>query len=196
MTDQFGNAALRVSSVSDHSSIYGPGRRYVIWVQGCSLGCVGCWNKGMWPADGGSEVRVDDLVSSISGVDGVEGVTILGGEPLEQAAAVLELIGAVRSLGLTVMLYSGYEENELDLIQTACVESSDIVILGRYVAALRDTSLRWRGSSNQEVRLASEAYAGLEIEEVNEVEISIAPDGNISMTGYPNAVLRRVVKDL
>lgn len=196
MTQQLGNATLRISSVREHSSIYGPGSRYVIWVQGCSLGCVGCWNKELWPADGGSEVRVDELISTITQVDGIEGVTILGGEPLEQAAPMLELVRGVRSLGLTVMLYSGYEESELDTIQMACVESSDIVILGRYVAALRDTSLRWRGSSNQEVRLVSEAYAGLEIEEANEVEITITPDGRISMVGYPNAALRRAIKDI
>jgi anaerobic ribonucleoside-triphosphate reductase activating protein len=196
MTNQSGNATLRVSSVMKHSSIYGPGSRYVIWVQGCSLGCVGCWNQELWPADGGSEIRVDELISNITQVDGIEGVTILGGEPLEQAASMLELVRGVRSLGLTVMLYSGYEESELDTIQTACVESSDIVILGRYVAALRDTSLRWRGSSNQEVRLVSEAYVGLKIEEANEVEITISPDGRISMVGYPNAALRRAIKDL
>ena len=196
MTNQSGNATLRVSSVMKHSSIYGPGSRYVIWVQGCSLGCVGCWNQELWPADGGSEIRVDELISNITQVAGIEGVTILGGEPLEQAASMLELVRGVRSLGLTVMLYSGYEESELDTIQTACVESSDIVILGRYVAALRDTSLRWRGSSNQEVRLVSEAYVGLKIEEANEVEITISPDGRISMVGYPNAALRRAIKDL
>ena len=196
MTNQSGNATLRVSSVMKHSSIYGPGSRYVIWVQGCSLGCVGCWNQELWPADGGSEIRVDELISNITQVDGIEGVTILGGEPLEQAASMLELVRGVRSLGLTVMLYSGYEESELDTIQTACVESSDIVILGRYVAALRDTSLRWRGSSNQEVRLVSEAYVGLKIEEANEVEITISPDGRISMVGYPNAALRMAIKDL
>lgn len=196
MTDKSSNATLRVSSMSECSSIYGPGSRYVIWVQGCSLGCVGCWNKELWPADGGSEIRVDELISNITQVDGIEGITILGGEPLEQAPSMLELVRGVRSFGLTVMLYSGYEESELDTIQTACVESSDIVILGRYVAALRDTSLRWRGSSNQEVRLVSEAYAGLEIEEANEVEITITPEGRISMVGYPNAALRRAIKEL
>jgi anaerobic ribonucleoside-triphosphate reductase activating protein len=196
MKKQSGNATLRVSSVMENSSIYGPGSRYVIWVQGCSLGCVGCWNQKLWPTAGGNEVRVDDMVLSISRVDGIEGVTILGGEPLEQAAPMLKLLREVRSLGLTVMLYSGYEESELDTIQTACVESSDIVILGRYIAALRDTSMRWRGSSNQEVRLVSEAYAGLEIEEANEVEITITVDGRISMVGYPNAALRMAIKDL
>jgi hypothetical protein len=44
--------------------------------------------------------------------------------------------------------------------------------------------------------LVSEAYVGLKIEEANEVEITISPDGRISMVGYPNAALRRAIKDL
>jgi len=188
--------SLRLSGTVDTSMIYGPGRRFVIWVQGCSLGCPGCWNIELWPAEGGHSVSVSDLLTEISKAGGIEGVTILGGEPLEQAKSVLSLIRGIREMDLTVMLYSGFEEHELDDTQKDCVESSDIVILGRYVSSLRDTALRWRGSSNQVIKMVSDAYQGLEIEERNEVEVIIDKDGSLTLLGYPSAEVRSWIKEI
>ena len=88
------------------------------------------------------------------------------------------------------------EENELNEIQLECVNSSDIVIMGRYVASLRDTGLRWRGSSNQEIRMISDVYENLEIHEQEEVEITISHDGEVSMAGYPKRWLLKVLNEL
>jgi anaerobic ribonucleoside-triphosphate reductase activating protein len=132
------------------------------------------------------------LVSEIASADEIEGITILGGEPLEQPEPVLELIQSAKQMGLTTMLYTGYEEEELNGIQLECVNSSDVVIMGRYVASLRDVGLRWRGSSNQEIRMVSDVYKDMEILEQEEVEITIDPHGGISMAGYPQRWLLRV----
>jgi anaerobic ribonucleoside-triphosphate reductase activating protein len=193
--EEYGDS-LRISGTVETSMIYGPGRRFVIWVQGCSLGCSGCWNVELWPAEGGHSVSVIDLLKEISKVDGIEGVTILGGEPLEQANSMLSLIRSIREMGLTVMLYSGFEEHELDDTQKDCVEFSDIVILGRYVSSLRDTSLRWRGSSNQVIKMVSDVYQGLEIEERNEVEVIVDKDGSITLLGYPSAEVRSWIQGI
>ena len=150
----------------------------------------------MWPAEGGHEVSVADLLCEIADAEGAEGITILGGEPLEQAEPVLALIRGAREIGLTVMLYSGFEEHELDETQRECVESSDIVVLGRYVASLRDTSLRWRGSSNQVIRMVSEAYRGIEVEERNEVEVIVGEDGSLTVLGYPGPEVRSWVRGI
>jgi anaerobic ribonucleoside-triphosphate reductase activating protein len=139
---------------------------------------------------------VDELVLEIAEGDGIEGVTILGGEPLEQPDSVLAVIQAVKEKGLTVMLYTGYEEEELRGAQRECVSFSDIVIMGRYVASLRDTNLRWRGSANQEIRVVSDAYDGLVVEERGEVEITVEPDGGVSMAGYPERWLLKVLEGL
>ena len=187
---------IRLSNTLSSSEIYGPGKRYVIWVQGCSLECPGCWNKELWSDEGGYLANVEDLILDISSTDGIEGITILGGEPLEQSASVFEIIKSSRDLGLTVMLYTGYEIHELNNSQLDCLNSSDIVIMGRYVASLRDTKLRWRGSSNQKIEILSEIYRGLEIEEREEVEITIDPDGKISMAGYPKRWLLKVLEEL
>ena len=196
LPDGRGVPPLSLAGTVDSSLIYGPGRRFVIWVQGCSLGCPGCWNVEMWPAEGGHEVSVADLLCEIADAEGAEGITILGGEPLEQAEPVLALIRGAREMGLTVMLYSGFEEHELDETQRECVESSDIAVLGRYVASLRDTSLRWRGSSNQVIRMVSDAYRGIEVEERNEVEVIVGEDGSLTVLGYPGPEVRSWVRGI
>ena len=117
---------------------------------------------------------------------GDEGVTLLGGEPLEQSDAIFVLLNRINDLGLSIFLYSGFEENELNEKQRSCVEISDIVVLGRYVEELRDTTLRWRGSSNQSLHFPSNRYADMEFEEQNEVEVRLDEDGTIQIIGYPD----------
>ena len=190
------NDVIRLGDTLSSSQIYGPGKRFVIWVQGCSLECPGCWNKEFQTTESGYELEVSELISIISSTNEIEGITILGGEPLEQPEATLILIQSVKRIGLTVMLYTGYEEDEMTDLQLECVYASDIVIMGRYVSSMRDTTLRWRGSSNQEIKILSEAYKDIEIEEREEVEITIDRNGTISMAGYPQKWLINVLNDL
>jgi anaerobic ribonucleoside-triphosphate reductase activating protein len=70
------------------------------------------------------------------------------------------------------------------------------VVLGRYVASLRDTSLRWRGSSNQVIRMVSDAYRGIEVEERNEVEVIVGEDGSLTVLGYPCPEVRSWVRGI
>jgi len=187
---------IRLADKLPSSQIYGPGHRFVIWVQGCSLECPGCWNRDFWSVEAGYTMDVDLLISEISDTDDINGITILGGEPLEQPESVLKLIQSVKKIGLTVMLYSGYEENELNELQLKCLNSSDIVIMGRYVASLRDTGLRWRGSSNQKIKMISDVYQNIDINEQEEVEITIGQDGKVSLAGYPQKWLLDALNDI
>jgi anaerobic ribonucleoside-triphosphate reductase activating protein len=180
---------LRVGNISEHSTIYGPGVRFVIWTQGCTLACKGCWNKQFW-AKSGTKMKVNSLIAQIASTEGIEGITLLGGEPLQQAEPVLKIIQAVQKLGLSVFLYTGYDVEEFDKTMQACFDNSDIAITGRYIQEKRDTSLRWRGSTNQIVHTQSEFYNNLLFEERNEVEFVISEDGIVSMFGYPDEELR------
>ena len=103
------------------------------WVQGCTLGCKGCWNEETWEHGIGETVTLEELKSSIQEAGNIEGITILGGEPLQQKIPVLNLIKYVKTIGLTVMLYTGYQKKEFDDIMWECYNSSDLVISGRYV---------------------------------------------------------------
>ena len=180
--------SLNVARVLDRTQIYGPGWRTAIWVQGCSLACPGCWNEELWPKKGGEYIPIVDLIDRITSNDLVEGVTFLGGEPLQQAESLLVLIQAVKDAGKSVFLYTGYELDELDEIQSKCMDLADIAITGRYQQENRDLHLTWRGSSNQNVRFLSDRYSPEVMgEEVRELEVHIKKDGSMAVFGYPTA---------
>ena len=70
-----------------------------------------------------------------------------------------------------------------------CFDLSDIAVTGRFVHKLRDTSLRWRGSSNQQVHWISDVYDNSVLQEQTEVECHILPNGEIRMVGYAETEL-------
>jgi len=188
---------LRLHAIEHHSLIYGPGVRFIIWVQGCTLACKGCWNKETWPEDDGSWKDLDWIMGQIRSSAPLEGITLLGGEPLQQTPAVLNLIKKVKEEGMSVFLYTGYEKHEFDEAMTACYDLSDIVVTGRYVASSRNTSLRWRGSTNQEVNFPTERYRGMEFEDGTDVEISIDHDtGLVTVLGYPDPPLLAEIRQV
>ena len=95
---------LRLANFVNRTEIYGPGMRSAIWVQGCTLACKGCWNTHMWSKKGGKVHSVVELHGQLMQIEDIEGITLLGGEPLEQSKAVLELIKLQKTAGRTVML--------------------------------------------------------------------------------------------
>ncbi len=188
-----GGGEIRVAKIIPRSSIYGPGRRVVIWVQGCSLGCEGCWNEDLWPFKGGESISIDSIIESIDS-DEIEGITILGGEPLQQPKSTLELINKARSAGLSTMLYTGFEPHELSGPASKALLLSDIAVVGRYRESERDIGLRWRGSANQRVLILSERYADLKLDEMNEVEVHMDEEGRVEFVGYPTMCLNRDIE--
>ena len=188
---------INIHSLEPRSTIYGPGERFIIWVQGCTLACKGCWNVETWDANNGQKMDVSKLLRLVQDEEDLEGITILGGEPLQQAPVVLELINSVRSTGLSIFLYTGYEIEEFDETMQDCFDKSDIVITGRYVNELRNTGLRWRGSENQQIHFPTERYQGMEIIDGTDVEILIDQDtGLITVLGYPDPQLLREIREL
>lgn len=149
---------LRVSRIHYPVTALGPGRRLGVWVQGCPLACRGCMSRDTWSADGGTEVAVEELVAAWRDavVDGAEGLTVSGGEPLAQPAAVAGFLAAAGEIGaaagreLDILLYTGYERDELGAAERAVVELADAVVTGRFDVA-RPTDLIWRGSANQQL---------------------------------------------
>ena len=77
---------LRVAAVVPDTSAEGPGRRWALWVQGCSIRCAGCCNPEMFDERRGRQVERGALVAEITDARrrGVEGVTFLGGEPFDE----------------------------------------------------------------------------------------------------------------
>ena len=188
---------INVHNVVESSMIYGPGKRWVLWTQGCTLGCKGCWNTQTWSKKNGETWSISQLLESISSQEDIEGITILGGEPFQQLDGIAELIKSVKQLGLTVMLYTGYEKAEFNDLMWQCFNSSDLVIAGRYREELRDVGLVWRGSINQILESPSGYYDVTIFEESQEIEVHIDHETNeVTLTGYPDIEIVEMIKQL
>ena len=180
---------LRLAAFLERSAVNGPGLRAVVWAQGCSRRCPGCFNPGMLDFDGGQDVAVAELAEKILALGDIDGITLSGGEPLAQAGALAELAAAVRRRGLNVVLFTGYTAAELTAVtdpdQRKLLESVDMAIAGPYRQDL-PVKRYLCGSDNQELlfftdvlRQHPDVLAG----DDPVVEFSIGPDGKVCVSG-------------
>lgn len=150
----------------------GPGVRVTLFVQGCFRKCKGCQNPETWDVNGGEiftdEVE-DEIFDYIENTPFVQGLTISGGEPLVyNLKAVHDLVNGFRlKFGDTkdIWLFTGYTWEELmEFYKTLLrredpicrrivqvLEKIDVLVEGPFIEELKDSSLRFRGSSNQRI---------------------------------------------
>jgi anaerobic ribonucleoside-triphosphate reductase activating protein len=147
-------------SVEENEHLYGPGKRLLLFCQGCSLHCKGCVNKHLWDFKSGNEISVEEIISLC---DNVDGITLHGGEPLDQYASVVRLVECLKNNGKTVILFTGYMYKELNKIQKKIWRESDIVVSGRYEQDKRNIYLQFRVSTNQKVYIHKGIYKGYKI---------------------------------
>jgi anaerobic ribonucleoside-triphosphate reductase activating protein len=180
----------RVHAVERRSRANGPGERFVIWLQGCTLACPGCFNPATHAADGGREVAVDALIEEARAA-GVEGITLSGGEPLQQPEAALAFLRAARAAGLTTLAFSGYTIDEIRAqpLGPAVLAELDVLIDGRYVSTER-LGAGLRGSANQRIHCLTARYRAADVEATPVAEVRIAPDGSAILTGVDPIKLR------
>jgi len=168
------------------SAANGPGERFVLWVQGCPLACDGCWNPDTWSFARRNVYDVNELFEEILATEGIEGVTFTGGEPFEQARALAQLGRAVQNAGLSVFIFTGYCLDELTHeTHRMLLDVADVLVDGRYIAALRAEGLPWRGSTNQRVHFLTNRYGAADMCEVPDAEVHLDMDGSLTMTGFP-----------
>ncbi len=144
-----------MSGVEPESIVDGPGFRYVTFVQGCKHACPGCHNPQTHDFKGGYDITVGEVFDDIKENPHLKGLTLSGGEPFEQAEALLELAKAVKAEGMDLMSYSGYTYEELrnrkDKSTDELLDLLDILVDGRFVEGLKNLELAYRGSENQRV---------------------------------------------
>jgi anaerobic ribonucleoside-triphosphate reductase activating protein len=171
----------------------GPGKRFALWFQGCPLRCPDCCNPEMLSFEGGQTVSVSELAALIfeaQKADGIEGITLLGGEPLAHAAAAAALAKTIREHNLTVMVFSGYtieEANELgDPAVFELLSLTDILVDGRYEREQPDYMRRWIGSTNQRIHFLTDRYRADDPcwRKKNTLEIRLTK-GELSVNGFP-----------
>lgn len=188
-------AWLRVGARVAVTHVEGPGARYALWVAGCSIRCPGCCNPHLFEASGGEAVRIETLLAEVRGMRrAIEGVTFLGGEPFDQPAGVARLAEGVRSLDLSVMVFTGYVLEDLRAREDRAVRdllrATDVLVDGPYDAARPEKKRRWVGSGNQRFHYLTDRYSP-EIETERdggprrEVEVRIAADGTVTANGWP-----------
>lgn len=182
----------RVHATEPRSRANGPGARFVIWLQGCTLGCAGCFNPLTHDAAAGSARDVDELAREFVATPGIEGVTLSGGEPLQQPAAAAALLAAARAAGLSTLVFSGYTLDDIRALAggDAVLAQLDVLVDGRYLARER-LATGLRGSANQRIHLLTDRYTRADVEATPVAEIRIAPDGAVISTGVDPLKLRR-----
>ena len=178
----------------------GPGRRAALWVQGCNKRCRGCCNPAYLQLVERELVSVSSVLEWLEiahHAHDLEGVTFLGGEPMLQAQGLAVVAQGAQSLGLSVMVFSGYTKTELDVMQLPGVDQllryTDVLVDGPYEASLPEISRRWAGSTNQQFNYLTARYdARIEsygtVERV--LEVRLRRDGSIFVNGWPEKISR------
>ena len=178
--------SLNVHSRLAASSANGPGLRAVVWLQGCPLACPGCFNPETHDTAAGELVTIKDLAAwSLDLRESVEGITISGGEPSQQALFLGLFLREVRSASdLSVILFTGYSVQEVleREDRRGVLPYIDVLIAGRYQACQR-TATGLKGSSNKEFVFCSDRYSLADFEGIPTSEIVIGRDGNVVVTG-------------
>ncbi|OJW24965.1 MAG: hypothetical protein BGO49_07670 [Planctomycetales bacterium 71-10] len=193
---------LTLFRIATRSTVLGPGRRSVLWVQGCPFSCPGCVVPESLPFSGGVAYPVAELAGRIVADNDIDGVTFSGGEPMSQAAGLCELVDRIRAVrDLSFMSYTGFTLEQLrsrgTRSQRALLERLDILVDGPYVRA-RHTDLIWRGSDNQRVILLTERHRSLE-EKLDErgtwIEFEVHA-GGVAWMGIPRPGFRKDFEEL
>ena len=144
---------IRLAGVEPESIVDGPGYRLTVFSQGCPHRCPGCHNPQTHDFSGGSLRDTDEIVALLDQNPLVRGVTLSGGEPMAQAAAMAQIARAARERGMNVWCYTGYTLEELlsqgDPDRMRLLRLTDVLVDGRYLAGERSLELLYRGSKNQ-----------------------------------------------
>ncbi|GIE86876.1 4Fe-4S single cluster domain-containing protein [Actinoplanes regularis] len=172
----------------ERTTAEGPGLRTAIWVQGCSIRCPGCFNPHLFTTRGGVPTRPADLIARILAA-GTEGVTLLGGEPFDQAEGLAEVAAGVRAAGRSVMTFTGYEYDDLraraDEHVTALLTATDLLVAGPFRQDLLDHARPWVGSTNQRFLRLTDRLPMAPTPDRLEVTVSAA--GDIAVNGWADA---------
>lgn len=197
-----------ISQVHYPVEVIGPGRRIGIWFQGCTIRCFGCISRSTWPEDSNYVVNLADVLDWVDSLSGshVDGVTISGGEPFDQRAALTGLLDglhewrAAQPRPIDILAYSGRPYAELEADFCDVLARIDAIVAEPYIDG-QPTDLPLRGSANQVVvpltPLGQERYTGAALDALarqrRQVQLEVA-DGEMQMIGIPEQGLMRRIQ--
>lgn len=171
------------------SKANGPGKRSVIWVQGCDKKCAKCCNKQFQEFYKTIPINIDELSNNIIKdylKYSLRGITFSGGEPLHELhkQAIQKLIKTLKDkINIDIMAFSGYSKEE---IPDWAPNYFDMIISGPYMEELNNKT-GIISSSNQEIIRYNNNFNDISDYELinNEriIEINIDEDKNIIVSG-------------
>ena len=158
---------MNVARILYPVEVLGPGKRIGIWLCGCNRECKGCSNLELWKKRPEYEVSINevmDLVDRVAADYEIDGFTISGGEPMDQASELEELLPNLRKYSEDILVYSGYQ---LEQLHDRNDKSTDYVL--NNIAVLIDGEYReeenndvfLRGSENQRIHIMDQNFASL-----------------------------------
>ena len=132
----------------------GPGRRAGIWTCGCDRHCPGGANPELWDREAYGEMKPADIVRVIETLEreggAVDGITITGGEPFEQAEELAELVDSLRDITEDILVYTGYRREELAAYEDTVIGKLAVLVDGPYVRE-ENREHPLKGSANQRI---------------------------------------------
>lgn len=198
----------------DSSTVNGPGTRAVIWLQGCTLNCPGCHNPETHSFDK-EQTNPSEIFTWIMNLDGVEGITLSGGEPMQHFSDTLAIATFIKDVRpeLSLGMFTGYTSRELETgnfqilhpagamirgdakLWEMLIPHLDFAVMGRFNAHKVTFDKALCGSSNQDVVLFSERYQPSDFKH-QETQVTISSEGLVTITGYPGREFIKAVQTM
>lgn len=155
----------------------GPGKRIGIWLAGCNRGCPGCSNPELWSVQNRKPVPVSELMVAIRDIcsqNHVDGFTISGGEPMQQAAELAELVFQLSQINKDILVFTGYTYDEVskDSAMSDVLDYIAVLVDGPYMEE-RNEQLVLRGSSNQQILLFEPELEDLYVKYLDQAQSNI-----------------------
>jgi len=185
---------LYINKIVENTKIEGPGSRYCIYVQGCSIQCKDCISPQTWSSETSEKQLVEDIIQNIlesKEKNNIEGVTFSGGEPFDQSKSLVKIAREIKEEKLSIVIFTGYTiENifkSLDKHSLNLLECTDLLIDGPFLKDKRIYNKPWIGSSNQKYHFLTNRYnqKGIELNS-NKIEITLDKNGEITVCGIIN----------
>lgn len=163
---------MNYNSIKNLDISNGLGVRVSIFFTGCHFHCKNCFNSKLWDFNSGKnfDLKAKNLLFNYLSNEHIKGLSILGGEPLDQGVELLNLIQEIKNKfpNKNIWLWTGYKilNNKLTTIQKAIISYCDFIVDGQFEESLKNPRLLFRGSSNQ-IIYENDKKGRLKISELN-----------------------------
>lgn len=187
---------LSINRVLAPITVLGAGRRVGVWVQGCALACPGCTSVDTWDRARGTQHEPEELAVTIADqvkLENLDGLTITGGEPLDQPDQLATLVMELRAQLATwpkaatfdVLLFSGYSTKAATRRGGSLWSLLDAAVCGPYRYQL-PSDVPLVASSNQELIVLTDVGRSKYPLEHAAPRMQLASDGeSLTMVGLP-----------